>query len=498
MPLLLVLAIVAVCYPFPWQPVLPFGPWGQAGVMLGLVFFNTILASFLSWRVTSALDLPVRDARYRAVRRFHFARKFVGYWNFISTIALVFLGWGWTVWQHLLVTGPRGPILFPFAELLLPAPYFLTLFVNWAIYWYAETRIELARGNTIRWPLPSYWLFQFRKFVLIVMLPALLMTGFQGFSRVLPEVVNGSGFQVLGIFGMIALMLVLPRIIKVALGWESMPNGPLRSHLEATASRLGVRYSDVLLWPTAGSMVNAMVSGLVRWARYIVFTDKILDHLTPQELDAIVGHELGHVKYYHIPYYTVFFVLSAFGNAVVAAVLPQWLGLSFEGITPEIIPWLALPMFMLLALYYFIFFGLLSRRCERQADIFGCRAGSCSNPDCQGHDEQTELVPGGKAICRTGVYQMISALDKVGTLNGYNLSSSMTAWQRIVQWFQAWQHGPISSRIQFLEQLAENPQLADRHDFKVFCFRVLLFLALVASIGLMASLIGWSEFVKML
>lgn len=497
MPLLLVLALVAVCYPFPWQPLIPLGFWDQTKVMLGLVSFNLSLASFLSWRVVRALDYPVRDARYRAVQRFHFARKFLGYWNVLSTGAVITLGWGWAVWNHVRVDGPNGPVLAPLAELLLPAPYFLTLFFNWAIYWYAETQIEIARGHQRYWPLLNYWGFQFRKFLIVVMLPVLLMTSFQGVNRLLPQLTGTSWFQTLGLIGMLMLMLILPRFIKVALGWQAFPNGPLRDHLEGTAQRLGIVYTDLLLWPTSGSMVNAMVSGMVRWARYIVFTDKILDHMTPEELDAIVGHELGHVRYYHIPYYTLFFMVSALASACALAAIPNHFGWTLQSFPEEIVPWLALPMFALMAGYYFIFFGMLSRRCERQADIFGSRAGSCTDPDCHGHDATTVLAPRGQALCRTGVLTMIAALDKVGVLNGYTSGGNPTLWQRLVQWFQAWQHGPIRARIAFLERLAEHPELAARHDRHVRWFRIGLMLVLLGTIALSARLMGWSEFAKL-
>ena len=35
--------------------------------------------------------------------------------------------------------------------------------------------------------------------------------------------------------------------------------------------------------------------------------------------------------------------------------------------------------------YIFLVFGFLSRRCERQADLYGCRAVSCFRKDCFDH-----------------------------------------------------------------------------------------------------------------
>src|SRR5262249_45896446 len=47
----------------------------------------------------------------------------------------------------------------------------------------------------------------------------------------------------------------------------------------------------------------------------------------------------------------------------------------------------AVPMMGLLLAYVFVVFGFVSRRCERQADIYGCRAVSCGQRDCLGHND---------------------------------------------------------------------------------------------------------------
>src|SRR5262249_58146905 len=46
--------------------------------------------------------------------------------------------------------------------------------------------------------------------------------------------------------------------------------------------------------------------------------------------------------------------------------------------------WRVFPLIGILGAYIFVVFGFLSRRCERQADIYGCRAVSCRRGDCCG------------------------------------------------------------------------------------------------------------------
>ena len=89
-----------------------------------------------------------------------------------------------------------------------------------------------------------------------------------------------------------------------------MPPGRLRDRLEASARRLGVRYHNLYIWHTRGNLATAMVAGLVPRFRQIVFTDLLLATLTEDEVEAVFGHEVGHVKHGHLLYYTAFLLLS--------------------------------------------------------------------------------------------------------------------------------------------------------------------------------------------
>src|SRR5207302_325305 len=99
--------------------------------------------------------------------------------------------------------------------------------------------------------------------------------------------------------------------------------------------------------------------------------------------------------------------------------LPNWLPTGEE--------WMKLPFVAFLGAYIFVVFGFLSRRCERQADVFGCRAVSCGRADCTGHDEGwvlDQIRAGsvsdrkGHVLCPTGIQTFISALEKVASVNG--------------------------------------------------------------------------------
>src|SRR5207247_3489707 len=145
-----------------------------------------------------------------------------------------------------------------------------------------------------------------------------------------------------------------PLFFKPLLGLRSLPSGPTRARIEAAARRLHFRFADLLVWPTHGSVVNAMIVGLVPRVRFVIFTDGILDDMPPGELDAVFGHEVGHARHGHIWFYALFLALSM--TVLQAAFL-------FADLKPNSAMWLVF------VAYLFVVFGFLSRRCERQADV---------------------------------------------------------------------------------------------------------------------------------
>jgi STE24 endopeptidase len=206
-------------------------------------------------------------------------------------------------------------------------------------------------------------------------------------------------------------------------------------------------------------MANAMVIGVLPWPRYVVFTDRFLEEFNGDEMEAVFGHEVGHIKHHHMPYYLGFFILSMavmLYACLYASSLWPGLGGSSPGAMLDGLPlndaWIPAGAAALLA-YMFLVFGFLSRRCERQADVYGCRAVSCGRGDCAGHEDGDPLAPRSNGLCPTGIRTFIYALEKVASVNGMS---------RVRPGFlQSWQHGSIARRVAFLYGLLKDP-LAER------------------------------------
>ncbi|MGL4419501.1 MAG: M48 family metalloprotease, partial [Gemmataceae bacterium] len=235
---------------------------------------------------------------------------------------------------------------------------------------------------------------------------------------------------------------------------------------------------DLLLWRTQGAVANAMVVGMIPQARFVILSDRIIEGLEPDELDAVFGHEVGHVRHGHIPYYAAFFLLSATVTAAVAGVAVKAAVQAGYLAPHEWDSWVTLPPIVVMGAYIFLVFGFLSRKCERQADLFGA----------------TMTHPGA----------MIRALSRVAYLNGMDISSGNPAlrgrwglirlWPQLRGFLRSWQHGTIPERIRFLERIQSDPAVEPAFQRRVFAIRCGLMIALVGALVVLVARIGWRQF----
>ena len=106
----------------------------------------------------------------------------------------------------------------------------------------------------------------------------------------------------------------------------------------------------------------------------------------------------------------------------------------------------------LFAVYIFVVFGYLSRRCERQADIYGSRS--------------------------TSPQAFIDALEKVAVLNGIPRDKPGRLW--------SWQHGTIGQRVAFLEQLRSDAAVEVNFQRRLFLLKWgVVFLMVILSAGVL-------------
>jgi Zn-dependent protease with chaperone function len=339
----------------------------------------------------------------------------------------------------------------------------------------------------------------------MVMLPVGLLVTQQTLERFAPETTRTVAFRVASLGTVPFLLLFMPLLMKPLLGLKSMPDGPVRTRLEALAKRLNFRCADFLLWHTHGAAANAMIAGLLPRVRYVIFTDRILEEMPPDELDAVFGHEVGHAKHAHLWLYAAFLVLSFSVLGAMTLLLLQQIKdaqsqewIEFGKQLDALGTWLMLPPLVLVASYLFVVFGALSRRCERQADLFGCKAVSCGDPNCTGHDETTVFPPGGKSLCPTGIRTFARALERVGDLHGAlpQRGERRSLGQLLRDgwaWVRHWLHAPIPVRVAYLRGLIDRPADERRFQHRLFLFKCVLMLTLAAALVALGQAVGWKS-----
>lgn len=492
MPIFLVLALVAACLPVPW-PESPLGPSSAraAAVTGGAVALVLSFAFALrAWVVRTVRRDPTR--RFEAARVYGTWRRRLFFVNLGTAAACVAgLGWGAAVRAELRLGDAQQ--LAPFAELLVPLPYFAVLLGCWLVYFDADRALFAAQyPDRPFWTRGGYVLHHARQFALLVMLPVLLVSGQETLRRFAPETAQSDAFRIALVGTAPLLLLLLPLLMKPLLGLKPLPPGPVRARLEALAQRLHFRCADFLVWHTNGGMVNALIAGLVPRARYVVFTDRLLEELPPDELDAVLGHEIGHAKHMHVWLYALFLLLSLGTIAALVLFVFQQLGAPASA-TDDADWWLALPPVAVTGAYLFFVFGALSRRCERQADLYGCKAVSCANASCTGHDASTPLPAGAKCLCPTGVRTFARALERVNDPHETGASGSRLGrvWRGFMEWVKHWSHGTIPKRVEYVLGLIERPAEERRFQRRAFAFKCVLVLCLLSALVALGTQVGW-------
>jgi STE24 endopeptidase len=181
-------------------------------------------------------------------------------------------------------------------------------------------------------------------------------------------------FVVSIVLGQLAPVLILPLFYKV----ERLDNPELTKRMSRLAAGTGLTIEGVyrLVLSEETSKANAMLAGLGR-TRRVLLGDTLLDGFTPEEIEVVFAHEVGHHVFHHIPKLIgASFVVSMAGFWLSDRWLAAWLGA--EHYNPADLPVAALPMliFVLTALGTLAepLQNAVSRRYERQCDRYALRS----------------------------------------------------------------------------------------------------------------------------
>ena len=182
-------------------------------------------------------------------------------------------------------------------------------------------------------------------------------------------------------FGFQLLMLVLyPKLILPLFNkLTPLPEGELRTRLLALGDRTGfhAKTIEVIDGSKRSGHSNAYFTGFGRFRRIVLF-DTLIAQLTPEELEAVLAHEIGHYRRGHIPKMIALSAAMMFGGFGVIAWLARspWFNLSFGFPADELAPsFLLFGLLSGLVTFWFSpLMNVLSRKHEYEADAFAREA----------------------------------------------------------------------------------------------------------------------------
>ncbi|MGV6808711.1 MAG: M48 family metallopeptidase [bacterium] len=178
------------------------------------------------------------------------------------------------------------------------------------------------------------------------------------------------------------MMWAYPKFIAPLFNkFQPLEDDAVKVKVEALLERTGFSSKGVFVMDGSrrSSHGNAYFTGFGKNKR-IVFFDTLLKHLTPNQVEAVLAHELGHFKHKHILQQMIMsFTMSLLGLAVLAWLMQQtWF---YQGLGVEqSSTYMALILFMLVSPVFTFFIApimsLLSRKNEFEADAFAAKESS--------------------------------------------------------------------------------------------------------------------------
>jgi Zn-dependent protease with chaperone function len=352
----------------------------------------------------------------------------------------------------------------PFATIpTLLALLFLLLFIFYLVIVWACAygpyqklyRIDITRRS---------YVISHISFSVPVLLPWLFLSGIADMIQALPFeppkrfLSTTEGEIIYFLFFLVAVAVTGPAFIQKFWRCRPLENGYQRSRIESLCRRAGLTYANILYWPIfGGKMITAGVMGLVKKFRYILVTRSLLKLLEPQEIDAVIAHEIGHIKKKHLLFYLIFFVgymLLSYVTfdliifSIIYAEPVYWFihttGFNQTTVVSGIFSLVIIGVFLI---YFRFIFGFFMRNFERQADVY-----------------VYALFDSAGAL--------ISTLEKIAAASEQSPDRPN------------WHHYSIKERIEYLKKCETNPAWITRQERKVYK-SIAVYLASLVLLGIL-------------
>jgi STE24 endopeptidase len=246
-------------------------------------------------------DPNVAQADSPETQRYNRIRRWLGIADFLVGLVflIVLLVTGWSGWLRDIAyrAGFQNYSLSLFIYLLLLLVISKVLGIGLDYYGFAlERRFKLSTQRFQSW----IW-DEFKGFLLGLVLGTVVVEVLYFTLRQWPQ-----HWWVLAWALFMGLFIILAQLAPVILfpifyKFEPLDNEDLRRRLVVLSERAGTRVRGVYRWKLSekSKKANAALTGLGA-TRRIILADTLLDNYSPDEIEAVLAHELGHHVHRHI------------------------------------------------------------------------------------------------------------------------------------------------------------------------------------------------------
>lgn len=274
-----------------------------------------------------------------------------------------------------------------------------------------------------------------------------------------PDTILGNIILFLFLFGSIAMaMIFLPSMMVWVWNCKPLTNVKLVEKLDRLCERARFKHAGFRVWTVMEGMLTAGIIGVISKFRYVMFTKKLLETIPDESIEAILAHEIGHSKHRHLLLYPLILsgmlVSGTLGISLLYPPLNDTI-LNLETTYPSPF-WeylkpiaLFLVFVIIIGIYFRYVFGYFSRLFERQADLYVFKLDI--DPD-----------------------HLIASLDDIAKALGH------------IHKAPNWHHYSIKDRIDFINEVKNNPKLIPRHHLKTKWSLIIYILCLALAFALLA------------
>lgn len=186
-------------------------------------------------------------------------------------------------------------------RLCVTLPMLVSLVVSWSFSFDVEQQLDpgLKKRLTNATRL-GHVLANFRSTLLVPLVTAVAVSGWiESVNYFWPWLAESNWSTLIHSLPLWLLALWLPTLLVRLWKTTSLADGVLRRRLQRQTAESGISIRDIVIWDTGGRLSNAAVTGFVPGSRRLLLTDRLLRDLSPDEIELVVMHEIGHVKHGH-------------------------------------------------------------------------------------------------------------------------------------------------------------------------------------------------------